>query len=58
MRVVAAGGGVMNSITLSGLDNVSGKKDVGDLFTFQWLKTTRKMNIKSKLRRSAHITAS
>ena len=33
MRVVAAGGGVMNSITLSGLDNVSGKKDVGDLFT-------------------------
>ena len=32
MRVVAAGGGVMNSITLS--DNVSGKKDVGDLFTF------------------------
>ena len=34
MRVVAAGGGVMNSITLSGLDNVSGKKDVRDLFTF------------------------
>ena len=36
VRVVAAGGGVMNSITLSGLDNVSGKKDVGDLFTFGW----------------------
>ena len=34
MRVAAAGGGVMNSIMLSGLDNVSGKKDVGDLFTF------------------------
>lgn len=34
MRVVEAGGGVMNSITLSGLDNVSGKKEVGDLFTF------------------------
>ena len=34
MRVAAAGGGVMNSITLSSLDNVSGKQDVEDLFTF------------------------
>ena len=34
MRVVVAGGGVMNSITLSDLVNVSGKKDGGDFFNF------------------------
>jgi len=34
VRVVAAAGGVMNSITLSDLVNVSGKKDVGDFFSF------------------------
>ena len=56
MRVVVTGGGVMNSITLSDLDKVSGKKtkEISSVL----VETTQKMikKKKKKLRRSAHRT--